>query len=746
MSTLRNPVWIGFNGEPITGRMPTRLRVYGQPLSKAQMGEVAHAYGLFCTANNLALGQYQSRERKLSDGTRVRMVSINGVDTVQVWPTGGEETACETLFYGRPASADHVNGYTPPEASGTTTVWQEYNKKKAAPEVLKYIGTSELFGESTWFSSKIKLNVEGYSPVMPAVVSWRGRGYRYGAYGQSQPNYKPFIEGTRPQRVPSVFPGQAYGSSHDGAGSTDLWVNDTHFNAWASVFGAGLRKIENEGVFLYVVDTPTLFELKVYRMPIKLPLRKGNGGDLGPGELVATFNFDYFDAYQGPFFNESCTKMVMLAIVEIDGDDQTCVVECDIDAGTYQIVHAATDTTTTAHWTNTWTYSESPPVGGELDVFISAFSFSSESAVLSPTVRVFEYPIAVDYKGDQLVYVKTRLISESTDGTSGASTASATYTRSPRLFSSSMSAEHWISQRYEVEHSIDGMLYSKATSAENAHTNESMTISGNDYDATVSLDYRNVSTAWHEFSKVQSVGGDLRHDFLILAESLYDGAWNEESVDYSGAASYSVFSSPTNTNYSQAQYRVVAHGQESIITSSASTPVRYIMLHKNTVLYEGESKLFTVDHPIPAVSYGLDGTVDNGAVTTTFMVTRGPGAVELSPSTSVSPYVAPVSQPTFFPLQASGDLYNAIVAANGNNQPGACCAIAWSPAYPDDPRPEVGYVSFISPRLWNSAGTEVPRVEFTKWYIGGQWVDSPSYAPGEHETIVRPIFMGTQLK
>lgn len=85
MSALNNRHWIGFNGEPLTGRVPPELRVYGPELTGYQRGEVYHIYKLFTDACLLALGDYQVRNRVLSDGSRVRCTSIMGRDTVQVW-------------------------------------------------------------------------------------------------------------------------------------------------------------------------------------------------------------------------------------------------------------------------------------------------------------------------------------------------------------------------------------------------------------------------------------------------------------------------------------------------------------------------------------------------------------------------------------------------------------------------------------------------------------------------------------
>lgn len=85
MSQLQNRHWIGFNGEPIAGRMPPQLLVYGPELTGQQRGEVFHIYKLFTDACHVALGDYHVRNRVLSDGSRVRCTSFMGQDTVQVW-------------------------------------------------------------------------------------------------------------------------------------------------------------------------------------------------------------------------------------------------------------------------------------------------------------------------------------------------------------------------------------------------------------------------------------------------------------------------------------------------------------------------------------------------------------------------------------------------------------------------------------------------------------------------------------
>lgn len=87
MSLLNNHNFISFSGEPITGRTPPRTMIVGeQGLTAAQRGGVAHAYRLFCTAVNTSVAKYHNRVRFLEDGSKVQMVSNNGVDTVVVWP------------------------------------------------------------------------------------------------------------------------------------------------------------------------------------------------------------------------------------------------------------------------------------------------------------------------------------------------------------------------------------------------------------------------------------------------------------------------------------------------------------------------------------------------------------------------------------------------------------------------------------------------------------------------------------
>ena len=86
---LNDPNTINFDGTPVTGRVPPKLRVDGGgELTQQQAGEVMHAYKLFRDAVKLTVAGYLVQNRTLLDGTRVRMESLQDQDTVYVWPVG----------------------------------------------------------------------------------------------------------------------------------------------------------------------------------------------------------------------------------------------------------------------------------------------------------------------------------------------------------------------------------------------------------------------------------------------------------------------------------------------------------------------------------------------------------------------------------------------------------------------------------------------------------------------------------
>lgn len=85
MSGLVNQHWIGLDGEPVTGRVPPSIRMMAGVMTPEIMAEVAHRYYLFSLCNQASVAQYFVANKKLPDGSRIRIVSNNGNDVVMVW-------------------------------------------------------------------------------------------------------------------------------------------------------------------------------------------------------------------------------------------------------------------------------------------------------------------------------------------------------------------------------------------------------------------------------------------------------------------------------------------------------------------------------------------------------------------------------------------------------------------------------------------------------------------------------------
>lgn len=113
MSLFNNPNWIGFDGQPITGRVPPVARVTsgtpGVELTPQQRGQVQRAFKLFCdaVAASAIPDGFHVQHRDYPDGMKVRMESNDGKQRVFVAFVGGEEK----VFFGLLAS---------PRAFGTT--------------------------------------------------------------------------------------------------------------------------------------------------------------------------------------------------------------------------------------------------------------------------------------------------------------------------------------------------------------------------------------------------------------------------------------------------------------------------------------------------------------------------------------------------------------------------------------------------------------------------------------------------
>jgi hypothetical protein len=100
MSLLNNS-FIRFPGEPITGRVPTSVRILGsEKPTETTMALVDAAYEKFCQRINTSIAGVNTYSTVLSDGTRVRFISINGVDTIliRVGPDENPDKPSNQLF------------------------------------------------------------------------------------------------------------------------------------------------------------------------------------------------------------------------------------------------------------------------------------------------------------------------------------------------------------------------------------------------------------------------------------------------------------------------------------------------------------------------------------------------------------------------------------------------------------------------------------------------------------------------
>lgn len=97
MSLLNNN-FIGFDGTPVTGQVPTQMIVYPEKesgdrieLTPALYSAVCHAYKQFGDAVRVSAfpSGYHVQNRQFPDGSSARFESNNGVQRAMVWPVGG---------------------------------------------------------------------------------------------------------------------------------------------------------------------------------------------------------------------------------------------------------------------------------------------------------------------------------------------------------------------------------------------------------------------------------------------------------------------------------------------------------------------------------------------------------------------------------------------------------------------------------------------------------------------------------
>lgn len=187
MTIAKNQHWITFGGEPVTGRTPARVLVYGPELTGEQTGAVAHVYKLFCDALLVTPSKFLVQNRTFEDGTRVRMTSIQGVDEVAVWTTPkSPEELVGDLFVAVPAASGTGGAFDREQYRPAS--WRNYLKTRA-PSALKSssVPLPDHPGHITWTGGRFV--VDG----RPVLLSWRGPEDRYSIFkGDGGGRYLPW--------------------------------------------------------------------------------------------------------------------------------------------------------------------------------------------------------------------------------------------------------------------------------------------------------------------------------------------------------------------------------------------------------------------------------------------------------------------------------------------------------------------------------------------------------------------------
>lgn len=280
---LHDPSFISFDGAPITGRIPPTVLIANdlQPDALQRAG-IAHAYKLFCDAKRVSIPGYLTQHRTLRDGTRIRMMSNNGVDTVVVWPEGGEEESglvdaffAEPNYYGGggfPAWGPKFSGLW--KFKGKTTTPTDQTMKPMRKTHEEAPGIAQHPGNLTWWSNACKANGK------PMIVSWWGRHSRYGRlqyFGVHQNVALAAIEHQTLYGTVGINSRIAWKDAFKPA----IWLQGvkhavrmtddpiTHaLGADVRVMSAGLRK-EADGLKLYVTSYQASNKLAVYKGAIR---------------------------------------------------------------------------------------------------------------------------------------------------------------------------------------------------------------------------------------------------------------------------------------------------------------------------------------------------------------------------------------------------------------------------------------------------------------------------------------------
>ena len=91
MTYLVQPSWIGFDGRPITGVIPPRLRLMSGVMTPTLASEVAHRYKIFHLNKQASRAEYFVTDTALPDGSRLRIVANGRIEDVLVWSVASHQ-------------------------------------------------------------------------------------------------------------------------------------------------------------------------------------------------------------------------------------------------------------------------------------------------------------------------------------------------------------------------------------------------------------------------------------------------------------------------------------------------------------------------------------------------------------------------------------------------------------------------------------------------------------------------------
>lgn len=121
MSLLTTPFWQNLNGDPITGVSPPSLVMRSGRLTPQRHAEIRQIYMRFSLAKLTAVGDFFVSNQVLSDGTRVRLESMQGRDRVFVWASDApsdDEQAMPKGWRALPSYNDVLSGWVRHRTTG----------------------------------------------------------------------------------------------------------------------------------------------------------------------------------------------------------------------------------------------------------------------------------------------------------------------------------------------------------------------------------------------------------------------------------------------------------------------------------------------------------------------------------------------------------------------------------------------------------------------------------------------------